>query len=264
MVAVDLEEASQRGAVVASPEAVGPEHPVAVRRRDERSDAVGDGTNVVGGGNDRPGASGERGLDKRLLRLSHGVQTVPTLGLHAVAAKLGKARHAPDIRRDSEVGRKDVGGRLDLAKNGPGAKQLDRRALTLRRFPKQVHPTQDPIGNALRHRGVDVVLVHHGQVVENVLLLFEHSAHALLNDDGDLVRIGRVVRATVRDCRGKKVAVTVLVLEALTVQSRAAGGAAEEKSSGATVASGPRKVTDALETEHRVEDVERQHRDVVV
>ena len=55
----------------------------------------------------------------------------------------------------------------------------------------------------------------------------------------------------------------VLVLQAFAVQRRASGGAAEQEAARAHVARGPREVADALEAEHRVVDVERDHRHVV-
>ena len=51
----------------------------------------------------------------------------------------------------------------------------------------------------------------------------------------------------------------VLVLQAFAVQRRAAGGAAEQEAARAHVAGGPGEVADALEAEHRVEDVEGDH-----
>ena len=56
---------------------------------------------------------------------------------------------------------------------------------------------------------------------------------------------------------------TVFVLQAFTVERGTAGGAADQEATGAAVASGPGQVADTLEAEHRVEDVERQHRLVV-
>ncbi len=55
----------------------------------------------------------------------------------------------------------------------------------------------------------------------------------------------------------------VLVLQALAVQRRAPGGAAEQEAAAAHVARGPREIADALQSEHRVVDVERDHRQVV-
>ena len=58
--------------------------------------------------------------------------------------------------------------------------------------------------------------------------------------------------------------VPVLVLEPFAVQRRPAGGGADQEPARAAVARGPGEVADALEAEHRVEDVERHHRDAVV
>src|SRR5205823_3439 len=47
------------------------------------------------------------------------------------------------------------------------------------------------------------------------------------------------------------------------VKRRAAGGAADEKALGPHVLRGPDEVADPLETEHRIEDVKRNHVDSV-
>jgi hypothetical protein len=59
-------------------------------------------------------------------------------------------------------------------------------------------------------------------------------------------------------------AVAVLVLQALAVQRGAPGGAADQEAARLHVAGGPGQVADALEAEHRVVDVERDHRPAVV
>ena len=56
---------------------------------------------------------------------------------------------------------------------------------------------------------------------------------------------------------------SILVLQSFTVQRRAPRRAAEQKAARAHVARRPREVADALEAEHRVEDVERNHRHAV-
>ena len=57
--------------------------------------------------------------------------------------------------------------------------------------------------------------------------------------------------------------VAVVVLEALAHQRRPARRGAEEEAAAARVAEGPDLVTGPLEAEHRVEDVERDHRHAV-
>ena len=84
-----------------------------------------------------------------------------------------------------------------------------------------------------------------------------------LDDHHHLVGEGRVVGDAVRDGAGDDVAVAVLVLQALAVQRGAPGGAAEQEAARADVAGQPGQVADALEAEHRVVDVERDHRHVV-
>ena len=56
---------------------------------------------------------------------------------------------------------------------------------------------------------------------------------------------------------------TILVLQTFTVESRAAGGAAEQKTPAQHVAAAPDHVADALKTEYRVENIERNSRDTV-
>ena len=56
------------------------------------------------------------------------------------------------------------------------------------------------------------------------------------------------------------VAVPVLVLQALAVERGAPRGAAHQEAARPRVARGPGQVADALEAEHRVVDVERDHR----
>ena len=52
----------------------------------------------------------------------------------------------------------------------------------------------------------------------------------------------------------------VLVLQAFAVQCGAAGRAADQETARAHVTRRPREIAHALETEHRVVDVERNHR----
>ena len=107
-----------------------------------------------------------------------------------------------------------------------------------------------------------VVLVHQGDVEEHVLLLGQHPPQPVGDDDRDLVGVRRVVGHAVGDHRGEHVAVTVLVLQSLAVERGAAGRPAEQEAAGPRVPGRPDQVHDPLEAEHRVEDVERDHRDV--
>ena len=120
-----------------------------------------------------------------------------------------------------------------------------------------------PSARAFRHVRVGVVLVHQGEVVVLVALLGEHALHAVLHDHRHFVAEGRVVGSAVRDRAGQQVRVAVFVLQAFAVERGAAGGGAEQEAARAHVGGLPGAVADALEAEHRVVDVERQHRLVV-
>ena len=53
---------------------------------------------------------------------------------------------------------------------------------------------------------------------------------------------------------------TIFMLQALTIKSGAARGSAKNKAPRHLIHCGPERVAGALETEHRIEDVERNHR----
>ncbi|MNC39962.1 hypothetical protein D3C75_886490 [compost metagenome] len=124
----------------------------------------------------------------------------------------------------------------------------------------QAHAADDIVMLAVLQRGLGVVLVGHRQVVELIALLFEHASAAMIDDHGRLAGERRVVSAAVRHRRGDELAGTVLVLQALARQGGAASGGADQEATGALVGSRPDQVADALETEHRIVDIERQHR----
>jgi hypothetical protein len=105
-----------------------------------------------------------------------------------------------------------------------------------------VHALDDVGFGADRHFRVLVVLVHDRQVIEDVFLLLEHAAHAVLRDHGDFVLEGRVVGDAVRDQVGEDQAMAVFVLQAFAVQRGATGGAADQETAGALVASRPAQV----------------------
>jgi hypothetical protein len=79
----------------------------------------------------------------------------------------------------------------------------------------------------------------------------------------DFVREGRIVGHAVRDGTGEKVAVAILVLEPLPVEGRAACSATKQKASRAHVAGEPGEIADTLQPEHRIKDIEGDHRHIV-
>ncbi len=81
-----------------------------------------------------------------------------------------------------------------------------------------------------------------------------------VHDVRDLVGVGRVVGHDGRVRRGEERGVAVGVLGALAGQRRPARGRADEEAPGQLVGGRPDRVPGPLEPEHRVEDVDRDHR----
>src|SRR6267143_1199198 len=185
-----------------------------------------------------------------------GMRRVPAIGGETFPAQLGEAGDAPQVRGDPEVRLEKFRRRDRLAEDGSGAEQLH---LRLGPFTEQVHALEDARLRALGHRRVRVVLVHHGQVVVDVLLRRHHPAQPVLDDHRQLVLEGGIVADAVRDGAGDDVAVAVLVLQAFAVQRRPARGPADQEPARAHVPSGPGEVADALEAEHRIEEVDGDH-----
>ena len=145
----------------------------------------------------------------------------------------------------------------------PDAEQLHVARRLALRLAKAVHAAQHAVVRLGRQRRLGDVLVHRRHVVEDVLLLDQHLAHAAVEDDRELAGERRVVGLAVRHGRGDEMAGAVLVLQAFAGERRAAGGRADQEAARALVGGGPDQVADALEAEHRVVDVERQHRQAV-
>ena len=82
----------------------------------------------------------------------------------------------------------------------------------------------------------------------------------MLDDRGQLVGEGGVVGLARWHGRGHHEAVAVLVLEALTHERGASGSGPEEEAAGPDVGGLPDEIAHPLEPEHRIEDVEGDHR----
>ena len=88
------------------------------------------------------------------------------------------------------------------------------------RYSPLTIPSPAPVG----HRGLRVVLVVHGDVVEDVLAVDVHPPDAVPDDRGQLEGEGRVVGADHGHGRGEHVGVAVVVLQALARQRGPARG----------------------------------------
>ena len=250
-------------AAVATAEAVGAEHLVFLARY-PLADLVGKQLHVVGRRNHRTLTPAQALLDIGQLRLLLRMQAVAALHGQAFAAQFVEAGHAPDIGADVELVPQNLRRLAHFAQDGAGAEQLHVVRGVLLVLFEQVHALDDAVFDAFRHGRLDVGFVHHGEVEEYVLLFFGHLADAFADDHGQLVAVGRVEGAAVGNGAGENMAVAIFVLQAFAVEGSAPGSAADQEATGAAVAGCPGQVADALEAEHRIEHVERQHRLVVV
>src|SRR5690606_12094894 len=254
--AIHFEEVTQLAAGVTAAEAVGAQDLVGARY--PLTDLVGVQLHVVGRGNHRPATLGQVLLDIGQAWGIRRVQAVPAFHGQAIAAQFVEAGDTPDVGADAVVVLQDDRCFAHLPQDGTAAHQLDVLLAFFLGFFQQVHAADNAFFDTFGHRRLGVGFVHHGQVVEDVFLLFHHPARTFANNHRQLVTVGRIRAAAVRDGRGEYVAVPILVLQAFAVQGGAAGGTANQEAFGAAVACGPGQVTDALEAEHRVENVERQ------
>ena len=120
--------------------------------------------------------------------------------------------------------------RYDFAQNSPGTEQL--------------HPQPDILPLSCRLPGtgtcLSIYLVPHPQafpdadnfrslryVVIDVLLLLIHAAQAVLNNNRELIRKSRIVGYAIGNGRCGQMAMTVFMLQSLSIQRRASGRAAQ-------------------------------------
>src|SRR5437867_2136346 len=162
--------------------------------------------------------------DMREARLGLGMQPVPPLDGERLVAQLLVARDAVHVRADVVLLLQELLRAKDLPHDRPRSEQRDPPAATLLAGTEKVDAPDDALLDAFRHRGLWVVLVVEGEVIEDVLAVAEHPLDAVAYDHGGLERERGVVGADVRDRRREDLAVPVLVLQALAVQRGAARG----------------------------------------
>src|SRR5688500_13558638 len=94
-------------------------------------------------------------------------------------------------------------------------------------------------------------------------MLFQHLSCTVIDDDRELAGKRWVIGSTVRHGRGSNVTTAILVLQPFPTQGRAPRCRSDQETSRSLVRRGPDQVTDALKTKHRIENIERQHRQVM-
>ena len=255
---VDLEVAAECFARIAATEPVGAEWNEGTSG--PARDLVGQGLDVIRRGHDRR-VTAEDLRDIGKLRLRFGVQAVEAFDLERLVAEKLVARHAPHVGGDLVPLLQKLLSAEDLPHDRARSEERDAAPKPFFALAEEVEAPNDPVLDALGHRRLGIVLVVEGEVVEDVLAaLTEHAADAVFDDDRRFVREGWIVRADVRERRREEMAVAVLVLQALTVERRPPRGRAAHEAPAPRIAEGPDLIARSLESEHRIEDVERQHR----
>src|SRR5690606_24959194 len=212
---------------------------------------------------DRAFGTGQKLRDIRYAwRFVFRVQQIVPFAIQTFATQLGEAGHAPDVGSYAPILLKKFLCFDDFTQNGAGAEQLH-TLLGLATFEQAIHAPDDPFLVPFPQAGVRVVFVHHGAVVVDVFLVLDHALETIMDDDGQFMREGRVIRNAVRDHAGQDVAVAVLMLQPLSIERGPACRTTQQEAAGLHVAGCPGEVTHALEAEHGVIDEERNHDAVV-
>ena len=130
------------------------------------------------------------------------------------------------------------------------------------RLADQVHAAQDAFYvDAFRLGWLGIGLVINSQVVVDVLRIWaKHSAQAVFENVPNLVAESRVISDHPRIGACEEQRVTIFMLQALTIKGGAARCSAKNKAPRHLIHCGPERVAGALETEHRIKNVERNHR----
>src|SRR3984885_374582 len=195
------------------------------------------------------------------------MQKVPAFAVVGIAIKLLVTGYAPDIGGNAILLFKNLLRLQYLKHDRAAAQQLHAYgSVLLLGLLEAIQAFQDSFADAgivgrVRH---GQWFVGNGQVIEDRFLIDIHALDAILNDDGDLIRERRVVCDEVGHRQREYVAMAVLVLQAFSGKSGAAGGAANEESAAAHVCGGPDQIADSLKAEHGVVNEERNRVDAVV
>src|SRR5690625_6486764 len=117
---------------------------------------------------------------------------------------------------------------------------------------KAIHTLENTLGIALFEAGLGVVLVHEGDIKENILLVVHHAPQTVLDNHSDLMGKGGVVANAVRYHRSLYMTVPIFVLQTLAIKCGAPRRTAQNKATGLHVASCPSQNAKPLETKHGV------------
>ena len=194
-----------------------------------------------------------------------GVEPVPALRLERVAPEQRERGRAVHLRGDAELLGEECLRGEHLLEDRARADEAGTvgAAVDVGRLAEPVQPRDDSLIDPVGFRGLGVVLVVERDVVEDVLALGPHPIDPVAHDRCELVGERWIVLAKVRHDRREEMRVPIVVLEAFAGQAGPPRSRAHHEAPAAGVGEGPCLVARALEAEHRIEDVERDHREAV-
>ena len=179
---------------------------------------------------------------------------------HPVSAQLAPRGHRPYVGRDPPI----VGEQLlcfEGPRNGNARREKLRFGTGVGRWGKEIHAFEES-GNVqvLRLGGMNDGLVIDGEVVHHVGVFVRSAVHArqaVSHDVANFVAVGGVVGDDGGVCCREDRRVAVGVLQSFARERRATSSGPNDKAARHGVARGPQGVTGALETEHGIEDINR-------
>ena len=184
--AVDLEMLAQLRARIAAAESIGAERDI--RPRHPLADLVGTRSSC----SRSPRRTGPCGPARHSLHL--GLARLVARVQHGSSARLASASRRSSLKLVTL--QTSAGMPNSFSSNSAAAStsrrivpEPEQRCAHACRVPPMCsrYILEDPLLDALRHRRLRVVLVHHGDVVEDAFLLRVHAPQAVLHDDGELV-----------------------------------------------------------------------------
>src|ERR1700722_1714416 len=124
-------------------------------------------------------------------RLAHRQKSIVALHGARIPGQFAEACDAEDVAGNAKVREKKVRRGDDLPQYGARTQQPYAEGRVRRASRAQpIHPFHDLFLDPRRHRGLRVVLVHHGDVVKVVRLLLHHRAHAVIHHPCCTCRMG--------------------------------------------------------------------------
>src|SRR5687768_4935005 len=141
------------------------------------------------------------------------VQPIVSLDFARLTSQLAETGDTPNVARNLPVTLQQLGRRDDFTKDRTGTQQVHAPFRALRSMLRKAVHSLDHVAVMFgTQAGLLVALVHHRDVVENILVLLQHLSRTEIDDDGELAGERRVVRSTGWHGRSGNMAAAILML----------------------------------------------------